>query len=109
MWLQKLISKLMEASVKQNPIVRLQKGQIENLEEEQKEFETPTPVPFPSFRTEGLKSLLEQLSGLGPVQDMGAYYRERINPIRQFGGEGDKKGELNCPMGLALFRNERIW
>ena len=106
---QKLISQLMEASIQQNPIVRLQEKQIESLGEEQKKYETPTPVPVPSIRTEGLESLLEQLRGLGPVHDVGAHYRERINPIRQFGRAGDKKGELNCPSGIALYRNESIY
>ena len=107
--IQKLISQLMEASIQQNPIVRLQEKQIESLGEERKKYETPTPVPVPSFRTEGLESLLEQLRGLGPVHDVGAHYREKINPIRQFGRAGGKKGELNCPSGIALYRNESIY
>ena len=107
--IQKLISQTKEASIQQNPIVRLQEKQIESLGEERIKYETPTPVPFPSFRTEGLESLLEQLRGLGTFQDIGAPYREGINPIKQFGEAGDKKGELNCPMGLALYRNESIY
>ena len=72
---QKLISQTKEASIHQNPIARLQEKQIESLGEERRKYETPAPVPFPSFRTEGLESLLEQLRGLGPVHDVGAYYR----------------------------------
>ena len=107
--IQKLILKLMEASIQQNPIVRLQKGQIESLEEEQKEFEIPTPVPVPSFRSGSLESLLEPLSGLGSVEDLGAPYRERINPVMQFGKSGDKRGEMKHPSGIALYRNESIY
>ena len=106
---QKLISQLQELSIPSNLIVRLQEQQIESLEEEQKKYEIPTPVPVPSFRTDGLESLLEQLRGLGTVQNLRAHYRGRINPIRQFGGAGEKQGELNCPSGIALYRNTSIY
>ena len=106
---QKLISQLMEASIKLNSIVKLQEEQIRNLEKERNIYEAPTPVPIPSIRTDGLESLLEQLRGLGTVEDQGSPYRERINPIRQFGKEGDKKGEFRYLSGLALYRNETIY
>ena len=107
--IQKLISQLKETNIQQNPIVRLQEKQIESLEEEQKKYETPTPVPFPSFRREGLESLLEQLRGLGTFHDIGDTFRERINPIRQFGRAGGNRGELRHPMGLALYRNSHFF
>ena len=107
--IKKLISQLMEASIQQNPIVKMQEDQIKNLEKEQKKFEKPTPVPIPGISTEGLESLLKQLRGFGTVEDVGGPYRERINPVRKFGKEGKKKGELNFPYGLALYRNESIY
>ena len=107
--IEKLISHLTEASIQQNQIVRLQKKQIDDLKKEQKNYETPTPVPFPNFRTDGLESLLGQLRGLGAVEELGGLYRERINPIRKFGKEGDKKGELRYPFGLAVYKNEFIY
>ena len=107
--IKKLISQLMEASIQQNPIVKMQEDQIKNLEKEQKKFEKPTPVPFPGISTEGLESLLKQLRGFGTVEDVGGPYRERINPVRKFGKKGKKKGEFNSPSGLALYRNESIY
>ena len=107
--IQKLITQLHELGGRQNIISRLFEQQIENMKEELKKYETPAPVPAPSFRTEGLESLLEQLRGSGIVQNLRAHYRGRINPIRQFGGAGDKQGELNCPSGIALYRNESIY
>ena len=107
--IKKLISQLMEASIQQNPIVKMQEDQIKNLEKEQKKFEKPTPVPFPGISSEGLESLLKQLRGFGTVEDVGGPYRERINPVRKFGKEGKKKGEFYLPCGLALYRNESIY
>ena len=107
--IQKLISQLMDASIQQNPIVKLKKDQIKNLEKEQKKYEKPTPVPFPGISSEGLESLLEQLRGIGIVEDVGGHYRERINPVRKFGKKGTKKGEFDWPYGLALYRNESIY
>ena len=109
---QKLISQLLEASIQQNPIVRLQEKQIESLEEEKMKYETPTPVPSPSFRIEGLESLLEQLRGLGSVEDMTKLrgpYKQKIAPISRFGGRGSNRGELKHPSGIALYRNESIY
>ena len=107
--IQELILQVMKASIEQNPIVRLQIEQLENLEEEQKKFEKPTPVPLLDINIEGLESLLGQLRGFGAVVELGELYRERINPIRQFGEEGDKRGGLNCPSGLALYKDESIY
>ena len=107
--IKKLISQIKQTSIQQNPIVKLQEDQIKNLEEQQKKFEKPTPVPFPGISTEGLESLLEQLRGFGTVEDVGRPYRERINPVRKFGKEGNKKGELSLPSGLTLYRNESIY
>ena len=93
--IQKLISQLMDASIQQNPIVKLKKDQIRNLEKEQKKYEKTTPVPFPGISSEGLESLLEQLRGIGIVEDVGGHYTERINPVRKFGKKGTKKGEFD--------------
>ena len=107
--IQKLITQLMEASVQQNPAIRLKEEQVKNIEEELKDYEKPTPVPFPGVSTEGLESLLEQLRGFGTVEEVGGPYREKNNPIREFGKEGNKKGELKYPRGLTLHRNESIY
>ena len=107
--IQKLISQLTQTNVQQNPIVKLQEDQVKNLREQQKKYEKPTPVPFPVVRTEGLESLLEQLRRFGTVEEVGGPYREKNNPVREFGKEGNKKGELYYPIGLALYRNESIY
>ena len=107
--IKKLITQLMEASIHENPIVKLQKDQVKNLKEEQKNYEKPTPVPFPGVSTEGLESLLEQLRGFGTVEEVGGPYTEKNNPVRKFGKEGNKKGELKYPTGLALYRNQSIY
>ena len=107
--IQKLITQLMEASIQQNPIVKLQEDQVKNLSEQQKKYEKPTPVPFLGVSTEGLESLLEQLRGFGTVEEVGGPYREKNNPVREFGKQGNKKGELYYPRGLALHRNESIY
>ena len=113
--IKKLISQITQTSIQQNPIVKMQRDQIKNLEQQQNKFEKPTPVPFPGFSTEGLESLLKQLRGFGTVEDVGRPYRKRINPVRKsnpvrkFGKEGTKKGELYSPSGLTLYRNESIY
>ena len=104
-----MIQQLNKMEIQQNPIVKLQAEQIKSLEEERNKLEKITPVPVPDIGTEGLAFLLQQLREFGTVKDVSWSYRERINPVRQFGKEGDKKGELNCPMGLALYRNESIY
>ena len=106
---KKLISQLMETSIQQNPIVKLQEDQIKNLEEEQKKYEKSTPVPVPGISTEGLESLLEQLRGFGTVAEVGGALREMTNPVRKFGKRGNKKGEFYAPTGLTLYRNESIY
>ena len=107
--IKKLITHTMETSIQQNQIVKLQEEQVKNLEEQQKNYENPTPVPFPDVSTEGLESLLEQLRGFGTVEEVGGPYREKKNPVRKFGKRGNKKGELYDPTGLALHRNESIY
>ena len=107
--IQKLITQLTEANIQQNPIVKVQEQQVKNLEEQRKNYEKPTPVPFPGVSTEGLESLLEQLRGFGTVEEVWGPYREKNNPVREFGKEGNKKGELKYPSGLALHRNESIY
>ena len=107
--LEEIIKQLNAMEIQQNSIVSLQIGQINNLQEERLKFKNSTPVPFPDIRTEGLEFLLDNLMGFGRVEEVGGLYRERINPIRQFGKEGNKKGELNCPSGLALYKNESIY
>ena len=107
--IQKLITQLTEANIQQNPIVKLQEQQVKNLEEQRKNYEKPTPVPFPGVNTEGLESLLEQLRGFGTVDEVWGPYREKNNPVRKFGKQGNKKGELKYPHGLTLHRNESIY
>ena len=106
---QKLILQIKKTSIQENPIVKLQGQQIESLEEDLKKYKTPSSVSVPSFRAEGLKYLLGQLRVLGTIHNLGAPYRERINPVTRFGKEGDEKGELNCPSGIALLNNESIY
>ena len=107
--IQKLISQIMDTSIQQNPIVKLKEDQVKNLREQRKNYEKPTPVPFPGVSTEGLESLLEQLRGFGNVDEVGEPYREKNNPVKKFGKEGNKKGELKYPRGLTLYRNESIY
>ena len=107
--LEKIIKQLKEMNIEQNPILKLNEEQIENLQKELKKYENPTPVPFPAVSTEGLESLLEQLRRYGTVEELGGPYREKINPVKKFGTEGKKKGELNNPAGLTLYRNESIY
>ena len=106
--IEKMIKQLREMNIEQNTIVRVQEEQIKNLQKELKKYETPTPVPFPGYSTEGIESLLEQLRGFGAVEELGGHYKERINPVKKFGTKGKEKGELNFPSGLALYRNESI-
>ena len=107
--LEKIIKQLKEMNIEQNPIVKLNEEQIKNLQKELKKYENPTPVQFPAVSTEGLESLLEQLRRYGTVEELGGPYREKINPVKKFGAEGKKKGELNNPAGLTLYRNESIY
>ena len=107
--IQKLISQIMDTSIQQNPIVKLKEDQVKNLREQRKNYEKPTPVPFPGVSTEGLESLLEQLRGFGTVEEVGGPYSEKNNPVRKFGKQGKEKGELNYPIGLTLHRNESIY
>ena len=96
-------------NIEQNPIVKLKEEQLINLQKELKKYENPTPVPVPGHRTEGLESLLEQLKGFGTVEEVGRPYRERINPVKNFGTKGKQKGEFDFPYGLTLNRNESIY
>ena len=107
--LEKIIKQLKEMNIEQNPILKLQEEQIKNLQKELKKHEKSTPVPFPAVNTEDLESLLEQLSGLGTIEELGGHYIEKINPVRKFGTKGKEKGELNYPRGLTLYRNESIY
>ena len=106
--LEKIIKQLREMNIEQNPIVKLNEEQIKNLQKELKKYENPTPVPFSAVSTEGLESLLEQLRRYGTVEELRPY-KERINPVKKFGTKGEKKGELNYPTGLILYRNESIY
>ena len=107
--LEKIIKQMKEMNIEQNTILKLKMEQIKNLVEQLKKYEKPTPVPFPGYSTEGLESLLEQLRGFGTIEELGGPYREMINPVKKFGTKGEKKGELNNPSGLALYRNESIY
>ena len=107
--LEKMIKQLREMNIEQNPILKLKEEQIKNLQIQLKTYEKSTPVPVPGYSTEGLESLLEQLSGFGTVEELGAPYRERINPVKKFGKCGIEKGGLYYPAGLTLYRNESIY
>ncbi|KAI6661386.1 actin-related protein 8-like [Oopsacas minuta] len=100
--LEKMIRQLMETTIQQNEVVKLQEDQIKNWKKEQKKYEIETPIPILSFNTEGLDSLLEQLEKLGSIQEIAGLYRNKIEPIRRIGKPGSEKGELNYPHGLAL-------
>ena len=105
--LEKMIKQQREMNIEQNPIVKLKEEQVNNLQKELKKYENPTQLL--GYSTEGLESLLEQLRGFGSVEEIWRLYRAKINPVRKFGKEGKKKGELNCPQGLTLHRNESIY
>ena len=107
--LEKMIKQQKETNIEQNPIVKMKEEQIKNLEEQLKIYKKPTPVPVPDVSTEDLESLLEQLRGFGTVEEVWGLYREKINSVRKFGKAGKKKGELNNPTGLTLYRNESIY
>ncbi|KAI6659807.1 Tripartite motif-containing protein 2-like [Oopsacas minuta] len=79
-----MIKQLMETSIQQNTILKVQERQLNNLEEEKIKYSEQTPIPFPSFYPEGLDSLIEQLEKLG---------------IAKYGTE---KGDLHVSYGLAL-------
>ena len=107
--IQKLIKQLTEINIQENPIVKLQEEQVKNLKEELKNYEKPHPVPFPGVNTVGLEFFLKQLRGLGTVGEVGGPYRVKNNPVREFGKKGNKKGEMNYPIGLTLHRNGNIY
>ena len=107
--LEKMIKQLREMNIEQNTIVKVQEEQIKNLQKQLKDYENPTPDPFPGVSTEGLESLLEQLRRYGTVEELGGAYKEKINPVRKFGTKGKEKGELNYLNGLTLYRNESIY
>ncbi|KAI6660221.1 E3 ubiquitin-protein ligase TRIM71-like [Oopsacas minuta] len=100
--LEKMIRQLMETSIQQNDIVKLQEDQIKNWKKEQKKYEIETPIPIPSFYIKGLDSLLEQLEKLGSIQKIAEPYKNKTQPIRRIGKLGREKGELKEPRGLAL-------
>ncbi|KAI6647398.1 E3 ubiquitin-protein ligase TRIM71-like isoform X2 [Oopsacas minuta] len=100
--LEKMIRQLMETSIQQNEVVKFQEDQIKNWKKEQKKYEIETPIPIPSFNSECLDSLLEQLEKLGSIQDTAVLYRNKTGPIRRIGKYGREKGELTYPHGLAL-------
>ena len=107
--LEKMIKQQKEMNIEQNPIVKVQEEQIKNLRKELEKYENPTPIPVPAVSNQGLESLLQQLRGFGTVKEVGIPYRERINPVKKFGKQGEKKGELKSPNGLTLYRNESIY
>ncbi|KAI6660228.1 NHL repeat containing protein [Oopsacas minuta] len=100
--LEKMIRQLMETSIQQNEVVKLQEDQIKNWKKEQKKYEIETPIPIPFFYIEGLDSLLEQLEKLGSIQEIAEPYKNKTKPIRRIGKPGSEKGELNNLRGLAL-------
>ncbi|KAI6647297.1 hypothetical protein LOD99_12294 [Oopsacas minuta] len=104
--LEKLIQQVMETSIQQNPILKVQERQLNNLEKEKMKYSEQTPIPFPSFCLEGLDSLLEQLEKLGSIQDIAVPYRNKTEPTRRIEKSGPKKGELFYPHGLALDGNK---
>ena len=107
--LEKMVEQLLEMIIEQNTIVKLKGEQLKNLQKELKKYETPTQVSVPGCSIEGLESLLEQLKGCGTIEELGGPYRAKINPVKKFGRWGEKKGELNYPSGLTLYRNESIY
>ncbi|KAI6661269.1 PKD domain-containing protein, partial [Oopsacas minuta] len=100
--LEKMIRQFNETSIQQNEIVKFQEEHMLQTRAEIQKYEKETPVPFPSFNTEGLASLLEQLEKLGSIQDIAVLYRNKTEPIRRIGKYGSVKGELKYPNGLAL-------
>ncbi|KAI6654007.1 E3 ubiquitin-protein ligase TRIM71-like isoform X2, partial [Oopsacas minuta] len=100
--LEKIIQQLMETSIQQNEVVKLQEEQMRQTRAEIQKYENETPIPIPCLNTEGLDSLLKQLEKLGSIQVIAVPYRNKTEPIRSIGSYGNKKGELYFPRGLAL-------
>ncbi|KAI6661699.1 E3 ubiquitin-protein ligase TRIM71-like [Oopsacas minuta] len=100
--LEKLIQQLMETNIQQNEVVKFQEEQMRQTRAEIQKHEKETPVPFYSFNTEGLDSLIEHLEKLGSIQEIAVPYRNKTEPIRKIGGKGSNHGELNFPHEVAL-------
>ncbi|KAI6661925.1 PEP-CTERM domain protein [Oopsacas minuta] len=100
--LEKMIQQFNETSIQENEIVKFQEEQMLQTRAKIQKYEKETPVPFPSFNSEGVDSLLEQLEKLGSIQEIAGLYRNKTEPMRRIGKPGREKGELNYPYGLAL-------
>ena len=106
---QKLVEHTLDVSIHQNVILKIQTDQIKTLEEKLKKFEIPTPIPFPSYKADGLDSILKEIEGLGNLDEIAGEYLLKINPLGNIGNTGNKKEEFANPRGLALDDNQRIY
>ena len=107
--LEKMIGQLDEMSIRQNPNLKLHEENINRSKEELKTAERPTPVPVPGFSREDLQPLLQQLERLGTVLEVSRLYSDKLKPVRSFGKEGTKKGELDRPGGIRIDEEEKIY
>ena len=107
--IDKMIRQLNEMNLQQNQVLKLQEDQVKNLEQQRFKIRFQNTLPVPSIKTEALESFLEQLRGLGTLDNMGQPYTQRFHPVRQFGKKGNSKGELQSPSGLAQLMNERLY
>ena len=97
--LEELQSLIQEAT--QEPDVRT----INRLEKCKK----PTHLPIPMFRTEDPHPLLQQIEGMGSVEDVVGIYAKKLDPFLSMGRGGVKKGGLNQPLGIGLEGERRIY
>ena len=107
--LEKMIEQLNEMFVQQNKIAKLHKEHINNVQEELEQCMVPVPVPVLGFNSFGTNGLIKQLSKLGSIEETADLYKDKIQPIRSFGKEGGKKGELNAPVDIKLDGSSRIF
>ena len=107
--LDQLIRGIEEATIKQNPIVDLQKQQIQKIQKEKEEFLQSNPTPLPQLDTSLLGDLLQKIEMFGSLQDVAPIYHTKVHPIWSIGKYGKGKVELNHPRGVATDEKGNIF
>ena len=107
--LEKMIGQLNDMSVQQNKIAKLHKEHINNVLQELDQCKVPVPVPILSFNSYGINNLVKQLNKLGCIEETAHLYKHKIQPIKSFGKDGTKKGELNLSLDIKVDHSDRIF
>ena len=106
--IEKMIEELNHIDIEQVPIIELRKERVKNLKKEEKKYQKPTPVPVLAICFDGLESLLGMLSRFVRFEEVGEFYRDKVDPVAVYIRDRNKRIQTS-PFVFAINKDDSIY